>query len=80
MTDYHMTLWEVRVYIQEVAGHLFESVRTSWWCADRDTRARVTAILPCLLKGFAHRLRYDTDYLIPRDIIAFIDEHSRYVT
>ncbi|UKZ70774.1 uncharacterized protein TrAtP1_011743 [Trichoderma atroviride] len=76
MTKYGMTFWEHQGYIQEVAGHLFEAVRTSWWCADQETRARVTEILPRLLKGFASRLRYDTDYLIHQDIITFIDEHS----
>ncbi|KAM0461492.1 hypothetical protein ACHAPV_004197 [Trichoderma viride] len=76
MTGIQMTFWEDQGYIQEVAGHLFEPVRTSWWCAGQETRTRVTAILPHLLKGFASRLRYDTDYLIHRDIITFIDEHS----
>lgn len=80
MTEYRMTFLEERGYIQELAAHLFESVRTNWWCADQETRTRITAILPRLLEGFASRLRHDTDYLISRDIITFIDEHSRYLT
>ncbi|PTB42512.1 hypothetical protein M441DRAFT_68035 [Trichoderma asperellum CBS 433.97] len=47
-----------------------------WLTADQDTRTRVAAILPNLIKGFASRLRYDTEYLIHQDIITFIDDHS----
>lgn len=39
-----------------------------------------SATLPGLFKGFASRLRYDTDYPIRRNIITFINEHSGYVT
>lgn len=80
MTGYRMEFWEDQGYIQALAKHLFDSICISWLFADQETRTRITAIVPRLLKGFASRLRYDTDYLIHQDIITFIDNHSWYVT
>ncbi|KAH8130405.1 hypothetical protein LI328DRAFT_162205 [Trichoderma asperelloides] len=76
MTRYRLAFWEDQGYVQALAEHLFESIRIDWLTADQDTRTRVAAILPNLLKGFASRIRYDTEYLIHQDITVFIDDHS----